>query len=57
MSENKKVSLADLMREQLAKKKQGNGNGANATNQSQATKKLQNQQTKKPNNQRRRTGV
>ncbi|MFD0768258.1 hypothetical protein ACFQZ1_04890 [Bacillus sp. CGMCC 1.60114] len=57
MSENKKVSLADLMREQLAKKKQGNGNGSNATNQSQATKKLQNQQTKKPNNQRRRTGV
>lgn len=30
MSENKKVSLADLMREQLAKKKQGNGNGQNA---------------------------
>ncbi|SFJ27971.1 MULTISPECIES: hypothetical protein [unclassified Bacillus (in: firmicutes)] len=57
MSENKKVSLADLMREQLAKKKQGNENGANAKNQSQATKKLQNQQTKKPNNQRRRTGV
>ncbi|GLV62572.1 hypothetical protein Bmyc01_12420 [Bacillus mycoides] len=57
MSENKKVSLADLMREQLAKKKQGNGNAANNTNQSQATKKLQNQQTKKTNNQRRRTGV
>lgn len=57
MSENKKVSLADLMREQLAKKKQGNGNESNAKNQSQATKKLQNQQTKKPNNQRRRTGV
>lgn len=57
MSETKKVSLADLMREQLAKKKQGNENGANAKNQSQATKKLQNQQTKKPNNQRRRTGA
>ncbi|PHA00746.1 hypothetical protein COE51_05385 [Bacillus pseudomycoides] len=57
MSENKKISLADLMREQLAKKKQGNANGSNAKNQSQATKKLQNQQTKKPNNQRRRTGV
>ncbi|MGG0275379.1 hypothetical protein [Bacillus rhizoplanae] len=57
MSDNKKVSLADLMREQLAKKKQGNGNGATAKNQSQSTKKLQNQQTKKPNNQRRRTGV
>ncbi|HDX9587417.1 hypothetical protein [Bacillus multifaciens] len=57
MSENKKVSLADLMREQLAKKKQGNDNGSNAKNQNQATKKLQNQQTKKPNNQRRRTGV
>ncbi|MEY8348754.1 hypothetical protein AALF16_10655 [Bacillus cereus] len=57
MSENKKVSLADLMREQLTKKKQGNGNGANTKNQSQATKKLQNQQTKKTNNQRRRTGV
>ncbi|AHA07779.1 hypothetical protein Btoyo_1777 [Bacillus toyonensis BCT-7112] len=47
MSENKKVSLADLMREQLAKKKQGNGNGQNAKSQSQETKKLQNQQTKK----------
>lgn len=57
MSENKKVSLADLMREQLAKKKQGNGSGQNAKNQSQETKKLQNQQTKKTNNQRRRTGV
>ncbi|EEK76788.1 MULTISPECIES: hypothetical protein [Bacillus] len=57
MSENKKVSLADLMREQLAKKKQGNGNGQTAKNQSQETKKLQNQQTKKTNNQRRRTGV
>ncbi|MBY0597086.1 hypothetical protein [Bacillus bingmayongensis] len=57
MSENKKVNLADLMREQLAKKKQGNGNGANAKNQNQATKKLQSQQTKKTNNQRRRTGV
>ena len=57
MSENKKVSLADLMREQLAKKKQGNGNGQNTKNQSQETKKLQNPQTKKTNNQRRRTGV
>lgn len=57
MSENKKVSLADLMREQLAKKKQGDGNGQNLKNQSQTTKKLQNQQTKKANNQRRRTGV
>ncbi|PFJ17763.1 hypothetical protein COD67_03045 [Bacillus cereus] len=57
MSENKKVSLADLMREQLAKKKQGNGNAQNAKNQNQATKKLQSQQTKKANNQRRRTGV
>ncbi|CAG9611491.1 hypothetical protein BACCIP111899_00661 [Bacillus rhizoplanae] len=57
MSENKKVSLAELMQQQLAKKKQGNENGSTAKNQSQATKKLQNQQTKKPNNQRRRTGV
>ncbi|MDM5156717.1 hypothetical protein QUF88_23685 [Bacillus sp. DX1.1] len=57
MSENKKVSLADLMREQLAKKKQGSGNGSNAAGQNQATKKLQSQQTKKTNNQRRRTGV
>ncbi|WP_242193519.1 hypothetical protein [Bacillus cereus group sp. BfR-BA-01492] len=57
MSENKKVSLADLMRKQLAKKKQGNKNGASMKNKDQATKKLQSQQTKKPNNQRRRTGV
>lgn len=57
MSENKKVSLADLMREQLAKKKQGNSNDQNAKNQNQSTKKLQSQQTKKTNNQRRRTGV
>lgn len=50
MSENKKVSLADLMREQLAKKKQGNGNGQNAKNQSQETKKIT-----KPTNEKRQT--
>ncbi|MGR5902252.1 hypothetical protein [Bacillus cereus] len=49
MSENKKVSLADLMREQLAKKKQGNGNGQNAKNQSQETKNY------KTNKQRKQT--
>lgn len=49
MSENKKVSLADLMREQLAKKKQGNGNGQNAKNQNQETKNY------KTNKQRRQT--
>ncbi|ABS23453.1 MULTISPECIES: hypothetical protein [Bacillus cereus group] len=57
MSENKKVSLADLMRGQLAKKKQENKGGENLKNKDLATKKLQSQQTKKPNNQRRRTGV
>ncbi|MEM5680796.1 hypothetical protein AAHB46_16100 [Bacillus paranthracis] len=49
MSENKKVSLADLMREQLAKKKQGNGNGQNTKNQSQETKNY------KTNKQRKQT--
>ena len=44
------------MREQLAKKKQGNGNGQNA--KTKATKqKITKPTNEKTNNQRRRTGV
>ncbi|MGR5912254.1 hypothetical protein ACT7DG_15470 [Bacillus cereus] len=50
MSENKKVSLADLMREQLAKKKQGNGNGQNAKKS-----KPRNEKNYKTNKQRKQT--
>ena len=52
----KKVSLQELMQQKLATKKQANG-GNNNANHSTATKSLKNQLTKKPNNQKRRTGV
>jgi hypothetical protein len=53
----KKVSLQDLMKQQLANKK----NQASATkgkgNADLSTKKMSSQQTKKPSNTRRKMGV
>lgn len=54
-TEKKKLSLQELMKQQLAAKKQGKNNSK--MNYSTATKVLKNQQTKKANNQSRRTGV
>lgn len=53
----KKISLQELMQQKLAAKKQANGGNNNNANHSTATKSLKTQLTKKPNNQKRRTGV
>lgn len=58
MSENqqpKKVNLADAMKEMLAKKKQQQAEHKGNFH-SNSTKTMKSQNTKKPNNQRRRTG-
>ncbi|WP_042348097.1 hypothetical protein [Bacillus massiliigorillae] len=55
-TEKKKLSLQELMKQQLAAKKQGQ-NKNNKSNYSTATKGLKSQLTKKANNQRKRTGV
>ncbi|WP_445488150.1 hypothetical protein [Niallia sp. 03133] len=53
----KKISLQEAMKQQLAnKKKQAQAGKANI-NGNQKMQKLSSQQTKKPNNQRKRTGV
>ena len=58
MSENneiKKVSLADAIRKKLEQKKQHTAGHSNAF-QAGSAKPLKSQNSKKPNNQRRRTG-
>ena len=55
-TEKKKVSLQELMKQQLAAKKQGMHKN-DTSHYSTATKGLKSQQTKKANNQRKRTGV
>lgn len=53
----KKISLQEVMKKQMeSKKAQTSANHSNA-GMSQTTKKMKSQQTKKANNQRRRTGV
>ncbi len=53
----KKISLQEAMKQQLANKKQNAQNGKANLNGNQKMQKLNSQQTKKPNNQRKRTGV
>lgn len=53
----KKISLQEAMKQQLANKKNQLAVGKLSTNGVQTTKKMKSQQTKKTNNQRRRTGV
>jgi hypothetical protein len=53
----KKISLQEAMKLQLANKKNKTAGGNLGTNSSQATKKLQSQQTKKVSNSRRKMGV
>ncbi|MBB6673689.1 hypothetical protein [Cohnella nanjingensis] len=56
--EPKKISLAEAMKLKLAQKKQAQAGGkGNQDHYSTDTKKMQNQINKKPNNQKRRTGV
>ncbi|PLS01858.1 hypothetical protein [Neobacillus cucumis] len=53
----KKVSLQELMKQQLANKKNQSSSGKGVTNGDQATQKMRSQQTKKPSNTRRKMGV
>ncbi|WP_429466775.1 hypothetical protein [Neobacillus sp. B4I6] len=53
----KKISLQEAMKQQLENKKNKSALGNSSSNSSQATKKLQSQQTKKVSNSRRKMGV
>jgi len=53
----KKVSLQELMKQQLANKKNQSSSGKGMGNGSQATQKMKSQQSKKPSNTRRKMGV
>jgi hypothetical protein len=55
--EIKKISLADAVKQKLASKKQGQSNGGFLANSVKTNPNMKSQQTKKRNNQRRRTGV
>lgn len=54
-TEKKKISLAEAMKEKLAQKKQQSSSNPNRLVKS--TQPLKSQLTKKPNNQKKRTGV
>lgn len=56
-NEPRKVNLADAIRQKLEQKKQQAGSGKPGAYQPGTTPKMKSQNTKKPNNQRRRTGV
>ncbi|MDF2904436.1 MAG: hypothetical protein K0S25_2074 [Bacillus sp. (in: firmicutes)] len=53
----KKMSLQEAIKQQLENKKNQASNNKSSLNGSTATKKLKSQQSKKANNQARRTGV
>jgi hypothetical protein len=53
----KKVSLQDLMKQQLENKKNQNSTGKGKANADLSTKKMNSQMTKKPSNTRRKMGV
>lgn len=53
----KKVSLQEAMKQMLANKKQGQATEKTGNGLVKSTKTMKSQQTKKTNNQRRRTGV
>lgn len=53
----KKISLQEAMKQQLANKKQQAQGGKATLGGNQKMQKMNSQQTKKPNNQRKRTGV
>ncbi|HEY2491463.1 MAG TPA: hypothetical protein VGI33_00785 [Paenibacillus sp.] len=56
-NEVKKVNLADAIRQKLEQKKQQSFTGRNGGFQPDSAKTMKSQNNKKPNNQRRRTGV
>ena len=55
--ERKKVSLQELVKQQLANKKAAQANGKKVTNALGTNQKAKSQQTKKPSNTRRKMGV
>ncbi|MCH1626474.1 hypothetical protein [Fredinandcohnia quinoae] len=55
-NDKKKVSLQDLVKQQLANKKQNQTNGSKAGNLKGTNQRMQSQQTKKPSNTRRKMG-
>lgn len=55
--EIKKISLAEAIKQKLASKKQEQSNGGFLANSVKTNPNMKSQQTKKRNNQRRRTGV
>jgi hypothetical protein len=55
--ERKKVSLQELMKQQLANKKQAQTQGKKMSNALGSAPKMKSQQTKKPSNTRRKMGV
>ncbi|MFC0186847.1 hypothetical protein ACFFJY_01040 [Fictibacillus aquaticus] len=55
--EKKKLSVQELAKQRLAEKKAQQSGGAFSTNPVKSTKPMSSQQTKKKNNQTRRTGV
>ncbi|WP_433944111.1 hypothetical protein [Paenibacillus sp. SN-8-1] len=54
--EPKKIDLAEAMRLKLQQKKQNQASNKQGQSNIHSTKTLKSQNTKKPNNQRRRTG-
>lgn len=57
MSENKKMSLAEAVKQKLAQKQASSNPTTKETAVVKTAKPLRNQLVKKPNNQRKRTGV
>ncbi|MGD6857046.1 hypothetical protein [Bacillus infantis] len=55
--EKKKVSLQELMKQQLEKKKQAQGNGNQSTKSAAKNQVMKSQMTKKASNTRRKMGV
>jgi hypothetical protein len=55
--EKKKISLQDAIKQQLANKKNNKENGKSTNMTSNSSPKMKSQHTKKPNNQRRKTGA
>ncbi|HWO96669.1 MAG TPA: hypothetical protein VNM45_10090 [Bacillus sp. (in: firmicutes)] len=55
--EKKKMSLEEAIKQKLANKKQNQAAGRTGTTPVKMTQSMKSQQTKKRNNQRKRTGV
>lgn len=55
-NENKKLSMQDLVKQTLERKKQKQEGGNKQTGGMSSTKRMKSQQTKKPSNTRRKMG-